>query len=398
MNIDITKVKKLQKFSKTLNVLYVEDNLEARSTTTETLGEFFTNIDTAIDGLDGLNKFNSKEFDLIISDINMPNMNGIEMVRNIRKVNQDIPIIIISAHSDSNYFIETIKLGIDGYILKPIEIKQLLSLLMKIIDKLKLQKDLENYKNDLEQKVKEQLSEITTKDIYIQNREKYAAMGEMVDAIAHQFRQPLSIIKLQAQEIEYFTNHENNHKEEIEFSVNGIINQVNHAAETINEFRDFFRTNSDLHKVPVKSLFDSVLTLIKDELIQHTITIKIEGDVSKNINIIPNEFKHVLLNLINNAKDVFVEKKIENGTITLSVSINNDNKNTYISVQDNGGGIPPDIINKVFEANFTTKGQNKGTGIGLHISQMILKKINAKLDVENTNIGAKFTITIPTQN
>ncbi len=390
INMDL---KKLQKFSKNLHILYVEDNETTRDITNNLLKELFDSITMAVDGEDGLNKFKHGSFDLIISDINMPNMNGIEMVKEIRELDTNIPILITSAYSESKYFMETIKLGVEGYLLKPIEFKQFLSIVGKVIEKIKLQHDLKEYQNNLEKKVQEQLAEITEKNNYIQAREKFAAMGEMIDAIAHQFRQPIGIIKLQAQELEYLTKEYGCTNQEIEDTINGIIKQVGHAVETIDEFRKFFREDVDRKKVTIQSVFDSLLTLIKDELIKYTINVNIDGDTSIKVNIIPNEFKHVLLNLVNNAKDVFIEKNIKDGNITLSVIEEDDC--IIVGVEDNGGGIPESIFDKIFEANFTTKGIDRGTGIGLHISKMILEKIETTIDVENINLGAKFRIKIP---
>ncbi|MEA3354002.1 MAG: EAL domain-containing protein, partial [Campylobacterota bacterium] len=150
MNIDIEKLKRLQKFSKTLKVLYVEDNKEARESTYETLSEFFDNITIAIDGKDGLEKFKESKFDIVITDINMPKMNGIDMIRTIREEDQSIPILIISAYSESGYFIETIKLGVEGYLLKPIDLKQFINMISKTIEKIKMVKEIKEYQQNLE--------------------------------------------------------------------------------------------------------------------------------------------------------------------------------------------------------------------------------------------------------
>jgi diguanylate cyclase (GGDEF)-like protein len=167
MNIDIKKIQDLQEFSKDLKVLYVEDNEQARKSTYETLNEFFNTIITAVDGEDGLKKFQNDNFDIVISDINMPNMNGIEMVQQIRKIDVNIPILIISAYSESGYFMETIRLGVEGYLLKPIELQQFISMISKTIEKIKLQQELEKYHDYLENtniKLNDNLKEYIYKD------------------------------------------------------------------------------------------------------------------------------------------------------------------------------------------------------------------------------------------
>jgi signal transduction histidine kinase len=394
MNVDIDKIQKLQEFSKGLKVLYVEDNEEARASTFDTLSEFFNDITVAIDGMQGLEKFNNDSFDLIISDINMPNMNGIDMVSKIREKDKDIAILIISAYSESGYFMETIRLGVEGYLLKPIELEQFLSMLYKSIEKIKMRKEIQNHQKNLELQIQEQLSKIQKQNSIIQKQEKFAAMGEMIDTISHQFKQPLGIMKLRTQEIEFLI--ENNNHTNIKESLESINKQIDHSVNTIEEFRNFFRSNVKKETLSIQELFDSVLRLVKDEMIKNNIEVITEGDTSLQIFINPNEFKHVLLNLITNAKDALHENQGDNKTITLSA--NTDEDHILIRVKDNGTGVPQEIIHKIFEPNFTTKPSDKGTGIGLHISKMILEKIDATINMENKNPGAEFTIKIPKNN
>ena len=127
----------LIKCSKQLKLLYVEDNDNAREATLMIFEEFFSTIVTAINGADALEKFD-ESFDLIITDINMPKMNGLDMIKIIRENNKEIPILVLSAHNESGFFLDSIKLGVDGYLLKPIDIEQFLSSLNKIISKVTL--------------------------------------------------------------------------------------------------------------------------------------------------------------------------------------------------------------------------------------------------------------------
>ncbi len=121
--------------SQKLKVLYVEDNLDAREMTVMILEDFFGDIVVAVDGEDGYNKFKENEFDIIITDINMPKLNGLDMISKIREIDDEVPILILSAHNEDNFFMDGIKLGIDGYILKPIDVEQLTIMIKKIVDK-----------------------------------------------------------------------------------------------------------------------------------------------------------------------------------------------------------------------------------------------------------------------
>ncbi len=150
----------LLNISKEIKVLYVEDNETARVSTLGMLENFFNHIEVAVDGLDGLKKFKEGSYDLVISDINMPNMNGIEMIGEIRKIDENISILILSAYNEPSYFVETIRLGIDGYLLKPMEFEQFVDVIRKSVEKIELRRQNNDYKKNLETKIKEKTAEL----------------------------------------------------------------------------------------------------------------------------------------------------------------------------------------------------------------------------------------------
>ncbi|HFU74670.1 MAG TPA: response regulator [Arcobacter sp.] len=127
--------------AKDIKVLYVEDNDETRNQTVKMLKNYFTKIVTAIDGVQGLQKFKTEHFDIVFTDINMPNSNGIEMITKIRELDKNVPVIIFTAFDKTEYFLETINQGIDGYILKPYDLAQFNATINKTIDKLITKKD-----------------------------------------------------------------------------------------------------------------------------------------------------------------------------------------------------------------------------------------------------------------
>jgi len=132
--IDIDEV---IEYSQDLTLLYVEDNKDAREMTSMILEDFFDNIVVAVDGEDGYEKFSQNDIDLIITDINMPKLNGLDLCAKIRKEDDNIPIIILSAHNEDNFFMDSIKYGVNGYLLKPIDIDQLTAVIYRIVQKYK---------------------------------------------------------------------------------------------------------------------------------------------------------------------------------------------------------------------------------------------------------------------
>jgi PAS domain S-box-containing protein len=152
----------LLKYTSTLKLLYIEDNKDARETTHMILEDFFDEIVVAVNGQDGYDKFMQNDIDLIITDINMPILNGLDMIYKIRESGSNVSILVLSAYNESGYFMESIKLGVEGYLLKPIDLDQFLSTLEKVVEKIKLKQDIIKSNNLLEQ-----YKEITDKSAII---------------------------------------------------------------------------------------------------------------------------------------------------------------------------------------------------------------------------------------
>ena len=157
-------------------------------------------------------------------------------------------------------------------------------------------------------------------------------------------------------------------------------------SKTIDDFRSFFRVNKDKIDFKIKESIESVISMQSALLKNNNIILNISGEEFE-YNGLESEFQQVILNIINNAKDILVEKNITNPIINIRIE---DKK---IKIEDNAGGVPKDIIDRIFEPYFTTKEQGKGTGIGLYMSKMIIEdNMSAKLTVKNIKNGAQFII------
>jgi signal transduction histidine kinase len=235
----------------------------------------------------------------------------------------------------------------------------------------------------------------------LMQQSKLAAMGEMIDAIAHQWKQPLNVINIISSKFGmYLDMGIEIDNEMIEESTKEISQQVNHLTTTLDEFRSFLRPNKLKKVVKISEMINSVVGLLKDDLNKYEIDTQIEGDLDLSIEIVENEFKHIFINIINNAKDAFEEGKEK--AIAKGEEYNLQRKIIFtlkeyidyilITIEDNAGGIPDHIIDTIFNANVTTKEEGKGTGIGLYMSAKIVEKNNGSISVENTSNGAKFSI------
>lgn len=219
---------------------------------------------------------------------------------------------------------------------------------------------------------------------------KMAAMGEMMDAVAHQWKQPLNALSMYSDIIK--SDYEDGSVDEAYISQfrEDIQTQIDHMVNTLDEFRTFFRPNKENQIFALSDVVSSVLLLTKDDLLKNGINVTIDQNDPLQIKGSENEFKHLVLNIINNAKDAFNDNDIKKRHI--SIRIIEDDKGRRLEIENNAGGIPESIINDIFKANVTSKEEGKGTGIGLYMSTQIATKHHATLSVTNQNHGACFLI------
>jgi len=253
---------------------------------------------------------------------------------------------------------------------------------------LKLHEELDEYKNNLEKKVVEEIAKRRDKEKILLQQARLASMGEMIDAIAHQWKQPLNVISGEVVHLMLQFQLGMLNEESLKKFENNITSQIQHMLDTLNEFRGFFRPSKDVADFHVKEMIEKVLLLVKDEFIKNNIEIIVNCEQNFQLNGIENEFKHVVINIINNAKDVFIEKNLDNRKIYINCF--NDDAYKTIEIIDNAGGIAEEIIHDIFKANVTTKEEGKGTGIGLYMSSQIAQKHHGTLSVANVENGAKF--------
>lgn len=243
--------------------------------------------------------------------------------------------------------------------------------------------------------IESKIDEIKAQEEILINQSKMAALGQMIDVIAHQWKQPLSIIMGAAQTQEIKAEYDSITKDDVKYFSNTVIDAVMHMSNTLDEFRGFFRENKSIINVNLYDTIKKTLELIATDIRRSNLKIDIVGDKLLEINIIPNEFKHIILNLVSNSRDAFEERKIPKDERLITFEFKDEEKFVNIFVYDNAGGIPEYILPKLFDANITTKAQANGTGIGLYISRLIIEKIGGHIVGSNKNDGAFFQISIP---
>jgi len=248
--------------------------------------------------------------------------------------------------------------------------------------------------NQLENKVKAEIEKNMYKDKILENQAKLAALGEMLGNIAHQWRHPITRVSLILQNIKTFKSLNKLSDEQLDKYIGNALEQMDYMSQTIDDFKDFYKPDNESSIFNANTAINSAYKIIEASIKHQGIQIYIQNHSDFLIKGYKNQFSQVILNIIHNAKDVLEEKYINSPFIKISLKNKNDKIN-IITIEDNGGGINPDLINKIFNAYFTTKKGN-GTGIGLYMSKMIIEEnFKGSIDVTNGLNGAIFTINIP---
>ncbi len=255
------------------------------------------------------------------------------------------------------------------------------------------QDELDKINHSLEKQIKTEHKLARANQKRYEQQSKMALMGEMMDAIAHQWKQPLNALSMMSELLESDFDDGDVDAKYIHQYTNDTHLQIQHMTNTLSEFRNFFRPKLTKEKFTIGEALNSVMTLVKDEFIKNNIYIEVSKKEEIELVESKNELIHLILNIINNAKDAFNERDITDRKILIDYFT--DDTNIYLAITDSAGGIPESIIKDIFEPNITTKAIGKGTGIGLYMSMQIAKKFHGSLSVKNIEHGASFLLKIP---
>ena len=278
----------------------------------------------------------------------------------------------------------------------------ILTLIFLIIS-IYLSKILEKYLTRYRREVHRHIDTNREKDSMLAQQSKMAAMGEMIENIAHQWRQPLNLISVSSTGIKFRKEHGLLSDSDFIDGIDQITKSSNYLSQTIEDFREFFNPEKQMTLFNLKVTLEKTFKLLDAQLdMKNIILIKDIEDVE--IYGYENELIQVIINLINNSKDELIKDEKNKRFIFITLKINT--KKAIITVKDNAGGIKKEIINRIFEPYFTTKHKSQGTGIGLYMSrEIIVKHMQGTIDVSNDeyeyeNIlykGAKFKIKLNLQ-
>ncbi|WP_417333084.1 sensor histidine kinase [Halarcobacter sp.] len=274
----------------------------------------------------------------------------------------------------------------------------MISIIGDVVKKYKQQvkteeKKLQSLNKNLASKVAIGIEEGKRKDKAILQQSKLARMGSMISMIAHQWRQPLTELSGVLMELETATRFKKVTDKHILSSIERSDKMIEFMSNTIDDFRNFFKPDKKKEQFSILDSCQKAINLINASLDDSNIKLVVDVKNDKEINGYPTEYSQVILNLLMNARDILVEKRVENPQITITI----DTKGilSIVELKDNAGGIKYEHFDLIFDPYFSTKDSSKGTGLGLYISKLIIERnMGGELSVSNDKEGAVFKIVL----
>lgn len=274
--------------------------------------------------------------------------------------------------------------------------------------------ELSELNQKLEQRVAEEVEKNLEKNRLLLQQSKLAAMGEMMGAVAHQWRQPLNALGIIIQDIRMAYKDGDLNDKYVDDVVHKAMDQIMRMSGTIDDFRRMFKVDKQKEKFVLKETIRAAESILDAQFAANSIEIntkckklKCNGCKSCTLEIVsyPNELKQVFLSLLSNAKDAILENRKKIGLeyvgeidIDMDIVERDGEQFCQVIISDNGGGIEAELLDRVFEPYFTTKEQGKGSGVGLYMARSIIGgSLRGDITVKNGEAGARFTIVLPTQ-
>jgi signal transduction histidine kinase len=372
---------------KNIRLLLVDDEADFRRTLAKRLQKRGLAARQAGDGEACLALLADHRMDVVVMDVKMPGMSGIEALHNIKKKHPETEVILLTGHAATQDGVEGIKSGAFDYLTKPVEFDHLLGKIVQAYEKIlgeKQKKEAAAYKVRIEQQM------IAT--------ERLAALGTLAAGVAHEINNPLAIINeaagylsslLKKQELADMPR-----KAVFEKALHKIENSVKRARTITHQLLGNVRkTESLLAEVDVGQLVVETIQLIRKEAQDKDISVAMQvADGLKPIWADPNQIRQVLINLLSNA----IHATSQGGRI--SIQVESTDKGVSIAIIDTGSGIPKENLEKIFEPFFSTKSPDKGTGLGLFVTREIVEKFGGAVTADSrVGHGTQFTVQIPDQ-
>ncbi len=374
-----------------ISVLFVEDDPITTSFYKRVLAPLVSELLIADNGKTGAELYKAHRPDLVITDVAMPVMNGLEMIEEIRAYDREARFIIMSAFEEPRKFMEEHRVDKNDFLAKPVERNKLQMLITKVSSIIQLEKEIktEREKNKHQQQL-------------LIHKSKLESLGKLAAGIAHEINQPLGGIAMSIENMHYKLNEEGTDKKYFHDKIESINENINRINQIIEHIRVFSRAQGSELKVEfsVKEAIYNALSLTQTQLHNNGIETDLKTS-DKPFIVLGNKFKleQVLINLITNSRDALIQKRKnfdDSFKPLLTIRTQQSGQNILIDVEDNGSGIDKDTAQLIFDPFFTTKSEGQGTGLGLSISYGIIKEMQGDIEVfSEPSKMTRLRITLP---
>ncbi len=370
-----------------VRILFIDDETAFLDTIIKRMKKRGFNPKRASSGSDGLAILEKEPIDVIVSDIRMPGMDGIDVLGEVKKKYPKAEVILLTGHATSHDGVLGIKEGAFDYLSKPIELDHLVSKIRQAFDK--ILRD-EEKKRETEFRINMEQQMIATK--------RLASLGTLAAGVAHEINNPLAIINestgwmkliLEKKELADMPR-----KADFKMALGKINNAVERARIITHQLLGIVRKdNAVLAEVNVRDFLDEIIQMAGVEIKSKDIKIiKHIDDTLKTVWIDPHQVRQILINLVTNAVHATP------GEGKIFIAIEDSGEDILFIIKDTGEGIPKENLEKIFEPFFTTKSPGNGTGLGLFIIKGIIEKLGGEIDVgSRIGVGTTFCITFPKQ-
>jgi len=376
---------------------------------------------TASCGKDGLDIINTYKIDVIITDIKMSDMNGIEVLQKAKRLYPDIEGIMVTGFKGQELAIKALRAGAIDYIVKPVNLDALLFSVNKAIERINLNRNrlyrnrelkisseiISKMNEELEKRIEERSKELSQTQAQLFQTSKLATLGEMSAGLAHEMNQPLGGISLVVKNLQKLIEKDKLDLDELKLGLNDIDASVYRMSKIIKHIRTFARQDTlKFSKLNVNETILSAISLLGEQLRLHDIKVSLDlDDTIPEVTGEPYQLEQVWINLITNARDAVDEKakKIHNKDIEYETSYHKEiiiktiyekaTENVIVIVKDNGLGISNEVKEKIFTPFFTTKEVGQAMGLGLAISYGIIESHKGKIEIAGEeSLGAEVRV------
>lgn len=389
-----------------MHILHLEDSmLDAELISTKLLEQWPDCVWELVSDEPGFNRALAQKLpDLILADYSLPGFSGMAALKIATATVPDIPFIFVSGTMGEEIAIETLKSGATDYVLK-----NRLTRLVPAISRALQERDarlkrkeaeellavkqlqLEELNSSLKQRIEETVAELRQKDELLIQQSRHAAIGELLRNIAHHWRQPLNNIGLILQNLQRSNGDPKLTDAEIDKDIELGMRILEQLSVTIQNFSSFFHVDTVKRQFSVNLAVRKALDLVNPTLAAHGITVDLQEEPDCMIDGYPNECLQAVHAILVNAREALLERKTELPQI--SIRIKDEHQCAVVTITDNAGGIPQELLTRVFDPYCTTKGVSSGLGLGLYMAKTIVEKnMGGSLTVANSENGACFTM------